>query len=563
MARIVVAAFSVAASAGQKVNIPMGTEFGCVPFCNSDVVGAGDGRPFVNAYNTSENAPIDSVGWPMSDFMSVIFDLRPFGAWNPPEDDPWSLSPPINGSYYFNFTGFANVVADGDPGEHGVHVVNVTTDAVSTAGFIVIDEGAPDLLVLNFTETKRTAGSAVGSGITALRIMVPGQASAPSGINAWPQPLLDLLKPYSYMRLMGIAGTNAQAGYYGDVGHHALEWDTNRCLPTDAQWPNDLREGCWGMPWEAAVSLSQASGKGLWVNLPVSATCYNPVNTTSYAYRWADLFKNGNAATGNKGVPAGVPIYVEHSNEVWNFGFSQYIYNKLAAIDECNKTTHAAGCLWNNDGSADPEVWAQRRHIGKVYELSRTFAAVFGEAAVPSQIRPIFAGWAIFPDRYNATLAWFAQTYGAPSKYLYGMATTGYFGGGKLAAGATLEQIYADYANSTANQAASRAQLAAIAKSYGLKLVAYEAGPGWDVGTQTNLANFIIAQRMAPMKGLVSADVLSWVASGGEEYNHFSLGGLYSRFGQWGHVEHYFNVTTPKYCAVQELAGDAPTSCNF
>ena len=27
-------------------------------------------------------------------------------------------------------------------------------------------------------------------------------------------------------------------------------------------------------------------------------------------------------------------VYLEHSNEVWNFGFPQYTYNKLAAIDE-------------------------------------------------------------------------------------------------------------------------------------------------------------------------------------------------------------------------------------
>ena len=248
-----------------------------------------------------------------------------------------------------------------------------------------------------------------------------------------------------------------------------------------------------------------------------------------------------------------------------NFGFGQYIYNKLAAMDECNTTTHASGCLWDNDGSKDPEIWAQRRHIGKVYELSRTFAAVFGEAAVPSQVRPVYADWPIYPQRFNATLAWFAATYGPPSTYLYGMASTGYFGGGLTKfPNATLDAIYADYLNDTAKQAPARAELAAIAAQWGLKLVAYEAGPGWNVGTTTNLANYIIAQRMAPMKDVVLNDITAWVAAGGAEYNHFSIAGSYSRFGQWGHCEHYFNQTTPKFCAILEATGATlPPACVY
>ena len=47
--------------------------------------------------------------------------------------------------------------------------------------------------------------------------------------------------------------------------------------------------------------------------------------------------KNGNDYTGNKGLSNNLKIYIEHSNEVWNFGFSQYIWNKLNAIDRVKK----------------------------------------------------------------------------------------------------------------------------------------------------------------------------------------------------------------------------------
>jgi hypothetical protein len=56
--------------------------------------------------------------------------------------------------------------------------------------------------------------------------------------------------------------------------------------------------------------------------------------------------------------------------------------------------------------------------------------------------------------------------------------------------------------------------LAGIAASYGLKLLAYEAGPGWTVGTTTQLSNFIIAQRLAGMKAVTVGDVAGWAAAG-------------------------------------------------
>ena len=122
---------------------------------------------------------------------------------------------------------------------------------------------------------------------------------------------------------------------------------------------------------------------------------------------------------------------------MWNFGFGQYIWNKLAAIDECNTTVYPAGCLWNNDGSKDQEVWAQRRHIAKVHAIGQNFAAVFGAGSLNTQIRPVYADWPIFPQRYNATLSWFNATFGWPGDFLYGMAITGYFGGNAKALGPT------------------------------------------------------------------------------------------------------------------------------
>lgn len=242
------------------------------------------------------------------------------------------------------------------------------------------------------------------------------------------------------------------------------------------------------------------------------------------------------------------------------------MWNKLAAVDECNVTAHPTSppCLWANDGSTDEEKWAQRRHLGKLYEIAATFAQVFGPGAVPSRVRPIYAEWPLFPARYNDTLTWAATTYGVPpSSWLYGMAITGYYGEAPKGDNATLSDVYDGYTNSSDTQVGTRTAFAALAKGWGLKLVAYEAGPGWDVGSTNSVGTVILAQRFPPMRAAVAYDVLSsWVPSGGGEYNYFSSVGVPSRYGQWGAAESFFNASTPKLCALRDLTGaDATPGC--
>jgi hypothetical protein len=140
----------------------------------------------------------------------------------------------------------------------------------------------------------------------------------------------------------------------------------------------------------------------------------------------------------------------------------------------------------------------------------------------------------------------------------------------------TFDEIYADYKNSSDQLLSVRKELVAIAESFGLKHTSYEAGPGWNVGNENSLGNYIIAQRLAPMRDVWKYDLLnSWAAAGGDIYHQFSLFGevracplficalhatillllvtsrahpaeQYSRFGMWGSAENFFNTSTPK-----------------
>jgi len=294
--------------------------------------------------------------------------------------------------------------------------------------------------------------------------------------------------------------------------------------------------------------------KDIWINIPITATggCNGQENTidkTSYLYQLALLLKNGNQFTGNKGLNADIKIYIEHSNEVWNFGFSQYIWNKLAAIDEVNK----GGSPLNNDGITDQEQWARRRHAKCLVQIGKYFADVFGTGSLTNIIRPIYAHWTIFPDQYNATLAWVQKTYGPTSALFWGLAQSHYFDDDKAGPNFSVQQILQVLKQSSDNGVVQTKQINQIAKLYNLQQTAYEAGPGATVGNTVNIGNRIEATRNAGITPIVYADIVdNWWNVGGGLYNYFALSGAYSRFGCWGATDDLNNLTTPKFQAINQ-----------
>ena len=52
---------------------------------------------------------------------------------------------------------------------------------------------------------------------------------------------------------------------------------------------------------------------------------------STFEYQLALLFRDGNNFTNNVGLNPKLKIYIEHSNEVWNFGFKQHVMNEAFA----------------------------------------------------------------------------------------------------------------------------------------------------------------------------------------------------------------------------------------
>lgn len=509
--------------------------------------GLGDGgraRPFVDLARTHRawrkvqgegDVAVDAKGWPKGDAKTVLFDIRPVFAWAPPIDDPDAYQPDWGGAYPFSLKGRAEVAVAEGP---GVKVEGVRYDEASntTSGRIVVPKGC-GILVVSFTNTRRDAGAADGSGFADLRIIRPGYPADTKQV--FTSECLASLRPFAALRYMDWLETNHNPGYYGDAGHHALEWAGRR--PGDYSTQAGAPAGMYGVAWEYVAALANETNTDAWINVPVAAT---------------DDYVRELAAFLRRELKPGIHVYVEHSNEVWNFGFPQYIYNKLAAIDEVKK----GGSALNADGSTAEEAWAHRRHAKRLVEIARAFREAF--AGQEGRIRPIYASWAISPEpHFERVLAWVKATYGDPKGLFYGVADASYYNVGKAAKGASPEQLVAAMRASADANLENREKIRAIADRYGLKHCQYEIGPDVGGGDPTNVANRIRANRLPAMEGLLLHDALdNWFDRGGDMYMYFAHISPASRFGCWGLGEDVDRLDTPKWRAIYKLTGTAPPS---
>ena len=513
------------------------------PKLGVDLDGISDGsreKPFVDLAKTirpwacvgggDKPVPLDAKQWPKTDAATVLFDIRPAFAWAPPIDDPDAFQPDWSGTYHVSFDGKADLkIVEGT----GCRVEKPTYSTAKnrSQAELVVPKGT-GVLVVSFTKTKRDPKSKENSGITNLRIIRPGYPAETK--QTFTTEFLKSLEPFTILRYMDWLDTNHQPGFYGDKGHHALTWK-NRRLPDDATQVS-LGEK-YGVAWEYVVDLANTTEKDLWINIPIAAT-------DEYVRDLAVFLKHN--------LKPNLKVYIEHSNEVWNFGFPQYIYNKLAAVDEVERGKKTL----NRDGSNDQEVWARRRHALRLIEIGDAFRAAFDEKGSQGRIRPIYASWVIFPGPYYADiLDWVAKNRGKPGELFYGIAGAAYFNIEKAPKDASVDQLLDAMRASSDEHEGLRKQIQAIADRFKLKHCQYEIGPDVGGGKTDNVANRIRANRNVRMHEIILHDAIdNWFSKGGDIYMYFSHISGYSRYGCWGLSEDVADLSTPKWRAIRELS---------
>lgn len=249
-------------------------------------------------------------------------------------------------------------------------------------------------------------------------------------------------------------------------------------------------------------------------------------------------------------LPSQYSAYIEFSNEIWNSGFSQTAY--------CAAMGAAMG--------ADAPSFIAKR----LSEIFTIFESVFGKNS--PRIVKILPGFAAGSGWGASILAKLNDTNWNPNKITmdvlsmapyFGQAVGGYIGDNKLMNAITEDEILDMVRDNLWNEVQDTTLANfAVAKQYGLTLVAYEGGqslvaPVWYTGpAYQNLTNLLTnANRNPRMKDLYKQMFWLWSQSGGELFCVYSDIGEYSEWGSWGLLETQdqpLNISY-KYQAVLEM----------
>ena len=485
---------------------------------------------------------IGSDYWPGSDF-EFINDNRFTFAWLSPlpsYTDPLRYSTDIGGVYSLTFNGKATLADVGnDPAHGGSTITNQTYNSVTnttTANVNVPHVSGGVLIDLRFSNTQRTSGSAAGTGVTNVHMISPGYAANTTQVIT--TLFTNVVKGFAANRQMDNLGTNSYGSPSSpEVYPYRLVWPADRVQPVTATfgplYSNVHSQGQHGYPWEYVILDSNASGVDPWINIPVNAS-------DNYITNVAQLLKNGDAYTGNTGLNSNLHIYVEYSNEMWHYGFSQGAWNNQAAQDE----VHAGGSNLNYDLTTDTERWRHRRFAKRTIEISNIFKTYFPASAIRPVINDSATG--AYPDM----LKYVNDNYGAPSNVLYGLSLASYINASDFSSVANTENSFIASADSQSN--GYWLDQRASATFFGLKSTSYEGGEGngGDSNSQTYSADLFATTRDAGMQNVYNRYFSDWFQAGGDLINQFTLAGNWSTYGWWGATNDLNNLTYGKWKGV-------------
>lgn len=498
--------------------------------------------------NSTTLAPVDADEWPMSDFSFYV----------------WAGLDQMHGTYALSFKGQGTV---------GSNIGNIpvsydSTTNTSTGTFQYMSK-VSDFLALSFSSTKRTRSSASGSGVTSIKLMrpiTPGGAQSYSPSILFNNPLKALIAKFSVIRFMDFLGTNASA---------QVNW-SDRPLPSWASFqrnPGGLYgwEGIGG-PWEHVIMLANETGKDAWINMPVRATdayVRNVALMFAYGSDGVNPYTEPQASPVYPPLNSNLKVYVEYSNELWNFGgaFTQSRDNCQAASDELVSTSGSSPLnwdrVWNNAtyGNAGWNWSMCWRNISKRgVEISSIFRSVFGDSAMMSRVRPVlmsqlgnsgaslFGGTQMMLSYYNNMAGNFVATPHSPSYYFYGAGGSGYYN--PTPSVSTLDELFADPGMTPAGFTPLLQADAKFVAAMGLKRVAYEGGPSFD-NTGNTTRDAISAQAVKDPR--LAATMVNmhdaWSNNDGELFSYYSATGDH----QWGFTSDIYNLLTPKLLAIDTL----------
>jgi hypothetical protein len=326
-----------------------------------------------------------------------------------------------------------------------------------------------------------------------------------------------------------------------------------------------------GVAYEYMVKLCNTLNKDMWINIPTAAS-------DDYVRQLAQYLKAN--------LNSNLKIYIEYSNETWNYGYPGYDYS-WAMVQK----TGLPGPVW-----VGGDQWQPYRDV----QIFQIFNSVFGQPDLrvnrnssTDRLVRIIATQTAWVARAIDQVDWVMPNNAAPtfghkaSEYADAWAVTDYWGFPSTVTGDQSTNL-ANYTNdqlidlqkqSIDEGAASTGtknwlyQFAVLAKARGLKLDQYEGGVAFTVpsGTQTTVDKISALMRDPRMEGVEAEALTQWINLSQQfpgtigDFAVFDDVGSYSKWGFWGALESSMQDPTqvPRYKAFLDyMNGTLPVGSN-
>lgn len=325
----------------------------------------------------------------------------------------------------------------------------------------------------------------------------------------------------------------------------------------EVEWDNrpqveDHTYSIQGAPIEVMVAFANRISADPWFCMPHMAT-------DEYVRNFAQLVKEQ--------LDPALKVYVELSNEVWNWSFPQSQYALAQGRER-----------WNVEGDAFMQWYGMR-----AAQMADIWKEVFADQ--PDRVVAIMGTQTVWRGLENAALdcpLWVAEGNTPCYHHVDAYAIAGYFGGNLYRQDTDVQEFESWLEDpdggfaKTATQIAEGTLLPAgdyddslpgvrdlfnyhaqVAQERGLSLFVYEGGQHLAAPDNDRLTEFLIELNRRPeMYDLYLQLLNEWKEAGGSLFMHYSDIYRPNRWGSWGALEHVDQEGSPKYDALIDFLAE-------
>ncbi|MCS7037685.1 MAG: PKD domain-containing protein, partial [Saprospiraceae bacterium] len=503
--------------------------------------------------------PVDSTtcpGWRPACRMAIGTNMSGFADWvpeRPLRNRMKHVRPDIvayNDACYCWSNGNENLIAR-TPDGYPTHIPQIANGVPNKVRYVVSTEGAnlppgPYVLLYDGQGTLTVTGNATAVSSTPGRLQFNVTGTDIVILNIEASQAGNPLRNFRLLRLQDESINLEENPFYEGFLEKIAPFQVLRFMDWGATNNNPVRQ--WqertpltyftyatpqGVPYEIMIDLANRMKKDVWICVPHAAD-------DDYIMRMATLFRNY--------LDSSLSVYLEYSNEVWNWIFAQAHYNEQ---------TRPANL---NYGRAIAEK------AGRVF---RIWHQVFGpQKNRVKRVLGLQAGFNYLNEEILAQLPQSEWDYGSPTSYI-GLDHTG---NGKpvLHAGSTVDNILTNARNHWAEFRPAVRQDYFNVQLYGKEVINYEGGQhfvGNVFGIPYPYQQAMWDAQYSPGIYALYNDMLDTIRAWGSRlFGNFSLASPQeSVYGSWGvlndiDIKPPYLQTAPKYQALLDnLCTDTTT----